>query len=133
MLNSRQRALYAFLKERGDQWTHQIDVAYGLYEYYNFTESNEQFHDSNARLLLTKDIRALNNSDEIQKVIISSNKGIKIATEAEWQECIKREYASVFRKLKRVRQKERKGNLNGQTYIVYETEQDVINAFLQEV
>lgn len=131
-LNERQIALYNFLKAQGDNWTLQIEVVYGLIEYYPFTDSNDKFHDSTARHTLTADIRALNNSDAIQKVIISSGKGVKIATEEEWQAAIKREYISTFKKLKRIRQKERKGNMNGQLYMLYETEQDIIQAFLNE-
>ena len=131
-LNLRQWALYGFLLEQGDKWTHQIDVVYGMYGYYNFTDTNDKFHDSNARHTLTKDIRTINNSDEIQRVIISSGKGIKIANEAEWEMYIKSEYKSVFSKLKRVRRKERKGLLNGQTRLVFDTERDIIDAFLKE-
>lgn len=131
-LNFRQRALYNYLLERGDEWTHQLDVVYGMYDFYNFTDSNDKFHDSNARHILTKDIRAINNSDEIQKVIISSGKGIKIANEAEWEIYIRSEYKSVFSKLKRVRRKERKGLLNGQKRLVFDSERDIIEAFIKE-
>lgn len=131
-LTLRQWELYYFLLEQGDRWTHQIDVVYGLYDYYNFTDSNDKFHDSGARHALTNDIRAINNSDEIQKVIISSGKGIKIANEAEWEMFIKSEYKSVFSKLKRVRRKERKGLLNGQKQLVFDSERDIIEAFINE-
>lgn len=131
-LNMRQWALYHFLLKQGDQWTHQIEVAYGLYEYYYFREENEKFHDSNARHILTKDIRAINNSDEIQKVIISSGKGIKIANEVEWEMYIRSEYKSVFSKLKRVRRKEKKGLLNGQKRLVFDSERDIIEAFIKQ-
>lgn len=129
-LNERQRALYKFLLEQGDQWTHQIDVVYGMDDYYNFTDTNDKFHDSNARHTLTKDIRAINNSDEIPKIIVSSGKGIKIANQSEWEIYIKSEYNSVFSKLKRVRRKERKGCLNGQMQLVYDR-QGYIEAFLE--
>ena len=129
-LNERQWALYGFIEAMGDQWTCQKDIASALMWYYPlFDETN--FHDSQARQTMTVDIRAINDSDEIQKVIISSPRGIKLATEAEWKEYIKREYISAFKKLKRIRKKEKKGKLNGQAYTVYETEQDVINAFIQ--
>ena len=82
---------------------------------------------------MTKDIRAINDSSVIQKVIISNpSRGVKIATEEEWQECIKREYISVFKRLKRIRNKERKGALNNQTRLVFKSERDTIEAFLHE-
>lgn len=131
-LNSRQWALYEFLKKQGDVWTTQINIAYGMHGWYNTTFTDSQFHDSQTRLKIMKDIRAINDSEVIQKVIISSSKGVKIATEEEWQECIKREYISVFKKLKRIRNKEQKGLMNGQTRLVFKSERDTIEAFLHE-
>lgn len=128
-LNARQKALYKFLLEKGDQWTHQIDVVYGMGDYYNFTDTNDKFHDSNARHTLTKDIRAISISDEIPKIVVSSGKGIKIANREEWEIYIKSEYKSVFNKLKRVRRKERKGCLDGQMQIY--NRDAFIEAFLE--
>lgn len=130
-LNGRQLDLYNFLEAMGDQWTPQKDIADALMWWYPLYDENK-FHDSNARMLMTKDIQAINESNEVQKVIISGNRGIKIANREEFSRYIKRQYSSVFRRLKRIRAKERKGQLDGQSYFVYETEQDVINAFLQE-
>ena len=131
-LNERQRALYAFLLEQGDKWTFQEDIAYSLGEWYCPVTSGD-FHNTRERYLMTQDIRIINECPDIQKIIISNpSRGIKLATEAEWKECIKREYISVFKKLKRIRQKENKGKMHGQSYVVYDTEQDVINAFLKE-
>lgn len=129
MLNSRQWALYAYLKDRGDQWTKQEDIAYALNEWYRFLES-DNFHDSNARLLMTKDIRAINDNEVIQKIIISGSKGIKLANEEEFSLYIKRQYGSVLRRLQRIRHKEKKGAMDGQTRIVFKSERDVIEAFL---
>ena len=129
-LNSRQWALYTFLKERGDQWTLQEDIAKELFELYYF--NSENFHDSNARNLMTKDIRAINDNEAIQKIIISGSRGIKLANEEEFSQYIKRQYGSVFRRLKRIRQKEQKGQMNGQTRFVFKAERDVIEAFLRE-
>lgn len=132
-LNPRQWALYRFLMEQGDVWTHQEDIAKALPDYYAPIEEVKDYHNTRERHLMTKDIRALNDSSVIQKVIISNpSKGVKIATEAEWQECIKREYISVFKRLKRIRNKERKGLLNGQTRLVFKSERDTIEAFLHE-
>lgn len=131
-LNPRQWALYNYLKERGDQWTFQEDIAYALPQWYCPAE-NGDFHNTRERHRMTNDIRIINESNVIQKVIISNPKcGVKIATEAEWQAAISREYASVFKKLKRIRQKERKGRMDGQTRLTFKSERDVIEAFLHE-
>lgn len=132
MLNDRQIALYNFLLSRKNEWTHQEDIAYALPHWYCPVTSDD-FHNTRERQHMTADIRAINESSEVQKIIISNpKKGIKLATEDEWRDSIKNEYASVFKRLKRIRQKENKGKLHGQSYVVYKTEQDVINAFLQE-
>lgn len=53
-LNSRQWRLYNCLKENGDQFIRQVEIARQLPQYYGeFTEAN--FHDSQARMLMTKD------------------------------------------------------------------------------
>lgn len=132
-LNSRQWALYEFLKERGDQWTTQYDTAKalktidGLYA----DIDHEDFHNCNARYLMTADIRAINESSVIQKVIISSGKGIKIANKEEFKRYIQKERSAAIRRLMRVRIKERKGARDGQGRITFgEYERDTIKAFI---
>lgn len=131
-LNHRQWSLYNYLKERGDQWTFQEEIAHALPQWYCPADMDD-FHNTRERHRMTNDIRIINESSVIQKVIISNPKyGIKIANEAEWQAAIRREYASVFKKLKRIRQKERKGLMDGQTRLVFQSEREVIEAFLHE-
>lgn len=131
-LNARQWALYNFLRERGDAWTFQEDIAYALPQWYCPT-GNEDFHNTRERKIMTRDIQKINNSTIIQKIIISSPKyGVKLATESEWRENIKREYINVFNKLKRIRHKEKKGCLDGQMRLVFKSERAVIEAFLNE-
>ena len=131
-LNTRQWQLYNFLKERGDSWTTQETIAYALSNVYDVSHVNGDFHNSKPRHVMTADIRTINDSEVIQKIIISGAKGVKIANEAEFQKYIRGEYSLVFDKLKRIRRKERKGNLNGQTRIVFKRERDTIEAFLHE-
>lgn len=131
-LNSRQWALYRYLSERGNQWTKQEEIATALPEWYCQIDS-DNFHSTKARRIMSKDIMAINSSTVIQKIIISNTKyGIKLATEDEWKQAIKREYVSVFKKLKRIRHKEHKGYLDGQMRLVFRSERDVIEAFLRE-
>jgi hypothetical protein len=91
------------------------------------------FHDSAARHLLTKDIRAINKSDVIQKIIISNSKGVKIASSAEFEQYINAEFASIFRKLARTRQKAKKAGLDKQMRIVLGNERDTIEAFADSI
>lgn len=132
-LNARQWALYNLLKNNPDRRFTQIEIVYALKEFYDTSFYNDQFHDSAARHLLTKDIRAINSSDVIQKIIISNSKGVKIASAAEFEKYIGAEFAAIFRKLERTRQKARKAGLDGQMRIVLGKERDTIEAFADSI
>lgn len=130
-LNSRQWALYNYLKDRGDEWTIQWLAAIDLPEYdYDEYDNPYKFHDSHARQLMTADIRAINESSIIQKVIISSPKGIKLANSEEFDRYIRKEIMAAVRKLMRAKRKAAKGNLDGQMRLVFNTERDTVKAFL---
>ena len=131
-LNSRQWALYNALKEQGDTWRVQAEIATLIPEYkYDGSEDWRLFHDNPARHLMTADIRAINESAVIQKVIISSGKGIKIANKEEFDRYIRKERMAAIRRLVRIRIKEKKGNFDGQTRITFgRYERDTIKAFI---
>lgn len=132
-LNSRQWAVYNLLKNNPDRYLTQLDIVYSLHEYYDTSFSDDHFHDSCARHQLTKDIRAINKSEVIQKIVISCNKGVKIASSAEFEEYINGEFASIFRKLARTRQKAKKGGLDGQMRLVFGSERDTIEAYADSI
>ena len=134
-LNERQWAVYNLLKNNPDKYLKQIDICLNLRHFYSaYASSSKPFHDSNARQLLTKDIRAINESGVIQKIIISNSKGVKIANEAEFEAYIKSEFAACFRKLQRIRQKARKAGLNGQMRFTFGGgERDTTEAFADNI
>ena len=115
-MNARQKALYNYLLSRNDEWTTQMEIAFALNEWYDVSTFGGamDFHNSQSRLQITADIREINENPEVEKVIISGSKGVKIANEEEFARFIKKQYGAVFRRLARVRSKERKGNRNGQ-------------------
>ena len=129
-MNARQKALYNYLIEVGDVWVTQIGIAYDLDDWYSVSAfgGSKEFHDSTTRLEITKDIQAINNDDEADKIIITSPFGVKIATEEECAKYLALEYASVFRKLARVRKKEKKAKLHNQITIDGVT----VNAYLED-
>ena len=131
-LNTRQWALYNYLKDRGDNWTYQLDIVLALNDYYGFTDAPERFHDSTARHLLTADIRDINNSEVIQKVIMSSARGNKIANESEFSKYIDKEISSAVARLLRAKKKAEKGSFDGQMRFVLNRERDTIEAFLRD-
>lgn len=132
-LNPRQWAVYNLLKNNPDRYLTQLQIVYALKEYYDTSFYNDQFHDSKARHQLTKDIRTINESEVIQKIIISTPRGVKIASRAEFEQYINAEFAAIFRKLARTRQKAKKAGLDGQMRIVLGSERDTIEAFADSV
>ncbi len=132
-LNARQWALYNLLKNHPDRYLTQMQIVYALKEWYDTSFYNDQFHDSATRHLLTKDIRVINQSEAIQKIIISNSKGVKIASSAEFEQYINSEFAAIFRKLARTRLKAKKAGLDGQMRIVLGKERDTIEAFADSI
>ena len=132
-LNDRQWAVYNLLKNNPDRYLTQMSIVYALKDFYDMSFYNDQFHDSNARHTLTKDIRTINKSAVIQKVIISCSKGVKIANKEEFEKYINAEFAAIFRKLARTRQKAKKAGLDGQMRIVLGTERDTIEAYADSI
>ena len=132
-LTPRQWALYNYVKDMNDTWTTQYGVARALSMldgYYTDFENAEDFHDSLARMQMTADIRAINDSDVIQKIIISSPKGIKLANKEEFDRYIRKEIMAAVRKLMRAKRKAEKGNRDGQMRITFNSERDTVKAFI---
>lgn len=130
-LNSRQFALYNYLKEKGDEWTYQMQAAIDIPEYgLNPACPADLFHDSTARHLLTKDIQVINKSNVIQKIILSSGKGIKLASESDFDVYIRSQYAALWRKKERIDKIAKKGSRDGQMRITFGAERDTVKAFI---
>lgn len=128
------KALYDFLLRRGGEWTSTIDVCDSLLEYYPFvtwlcSSAGGDFHDSNARLMITNDIRYINQSEAFEKLVISGKKGIKIASEEEADRYLKNQKAAALRKLGRLSVLMKKANLNNQMVMGHT---EAIEAFLKE-
>ena len=107
------QALYAYLECRGNNWTPMRTVVRDLIGFYG-EQTVSTFHNSYARRMLTADIQAINEHSEFNKLIIHSNFGIKLANEEESAAYLGGQYASLFRKLRRVRLLEKKAGMNGQ-------------------
>lgn len=133
-LNARQWALYNLLKNNPDRYMTQYEICSHLHEEYPIAGIYIlEFHDSAARHMLTNDIRTINKSDVIQKIIISNSKGVKIASSEEFEKYISAEFASIFRKLARTRKKAKKAGLDKQMRIVLGSERDTIEAFADSI
>ena len=121
MLTDRQQQLLNYLQVHKNEWKKLFDIVYALADEYGYSENLSDpavFLNSIARRNLTKDIQTINDSDDVEVIIVSNTcKFIKIANEEEFENQIRKEYAAVFRKLYRIRKKDRKGRKAGQMYI----------------
>ena len=121
---ARREALYNFLLQRGDKWTSMEETTDSISEYPAFFKSN--YHNSQARRMLTRDIEAINDSEDFRKIIISGNRGIKLADELEYERFIRAEKKEIFRKLARVRKIIKKGSKDQQITLENEIEEPFI-------
>jgi hypothetical protein len=116
-MNVKQKALYEYLLEMGDNWTSQVQVARDLFGLFGNGEcclEPKEYHNTTERLELSRTISEINFSSEFEKIIISSSKGIKLANEEEFDRYIKGQYKSAIRKLARVYAMAKKGNRDKQ-------------------
>ena len=116
-MNARHYKLYEYLYENEGEYIPQHQVARDLFEYYGNGEcciEPKDYHNTWERVQITKDIREINDSQTFEKIIISNSKGIKLATEEEFNAFIKRQYNSAIRKLARIYRMAKKGNRHNQ-------------------
>lgn len=129
----RQKKLFNLLKRNGNHFMLQREVADRLPKFYPY-DSHYDFHNSKSRMLMTKDIQEINDSPDFEKIIISSATGIKLSTKREFNDYIDGQYAQVMARLRRVRTKEAKGNMDGQVRagVSGEDIDRIISAFISE-
>ena len=122
----RQEALYRFLLSRGDRWTPSDMATSFVTQYPAYFGPN--YHNSNASRLLSSDIQEINGSRDYDCIIISGNRGIKLATEEEYERFVKAELKEIFSKLKRTRKIIKKASRNMQL----DLEGRIASAFLEK-
>lgn len=129
----RRKRLFNLLKRNGNHFMLQQDVADRLPKFYPY-DSRYDFHNSRSRMLMTKDIQEINDSPDYEKIIISSATGIKLSTKREFRDYIDGQYAQVMTRLRRVRTKEAKGNMDGQVRagVSGDDIDRIISAFIDE-
>jgi hypothetical protein len=119
-LNTRQWKVYHLLRDNSDKWLSQYEIVARLKEEYGeYTQDPKVFHDSIQRAVLTDDIRQINQSAYIQKIILSSSKGIKIANKEEYEVYSISRWKAIKRMISRLAWKDDKAKLNGQMKLVF--------------
>ena len=109
----RQVALVAVL-EFHNRWMKQEEVLKTMGDFYPSVREGIDVHNSHARSMLTKDIQEINESQTLNRIIVHSPKGIKVATEEEATKYLHNQYRETLNKLKRIKKMEKKMELNGQ-------------------
>lgn len=131
-LSTAEWELYNFLKANSDKWVKQVEIAKALPTIFPTTEEDLlDFYNSNCRKTITKALRRLNEHHTIQKIILSTGKGIKIASQEEYNTYIGRKIMSAVRHLQRVKKLADKASKDGQMRIVFNKERDTIEAFIK--
>lgn len=128
-MTPRQWKLYEYLKTHHTEFKSQYDIASETGLYNVLDVERKDFHDTRERIKMTDDIRAINDSPTIQKIVISNNKGVKIANEKEFEKFVKGKLKRVWRDLDRARKLLNKGQSHNQTRMVFNSERDFIEAF----
>lgn len=131
-MENKHRALYKYLESKGDVWSPQVEVARDLFEHFGNGEcylEPKDFHNTAERLDIAKTCREINSNSTFEKIIISNSKGIKLATEEEFNKYINNQYRSIFKKLKRIREIHRKANRNNQINFMGE----FVESFLEDI
>lgn len=124
--------LYDFLKEQGDRWITQKEIALALPEVFPCTiEDMQDFHNAQARHNITDSIRRLNDSGYITRVILSGAKGVKIANSEEFDKYIGANINAVIRRLKRLKKMADKGSKDGQYRLkLSEYQKEIYESFI---
>ena len=129
----RRERLYSLLL-KAEGWELQEAIAAKMFPKYYSGWDEGHFHDSPTRKKMTEDIQAINNDPDFEKIIICSPDGIKIASEDDIDDYLRSQYSSLFRKLKRIRNIQRKACLDGQAKInINGNEKQFVEAFKEAV
>ena len=118
-LTPRQWKLYELLKGNSDRWMTQQEIYNILKDDYKGVEVGVNFHDSMARINITNDIQQINQSQVIQKIILSTGNGIKIANEEEYRTYSSNKWKSLKRMISRLAWKDHKAKLDGQMKLIF--------------
>ena len=124
-MTERQTKLIVFLTGK-ESYIKLSDIAKSIPEYGSF---KDDYHNSTARINMTDDIRAINDSMEFDGIILSDRNGIKLASKSDCEQKLRAELISVLKALKRVKQKYAKYNLDGQGFITDDMKQDFREVF----
>lgn len=129
-LNTRQWDLYNFLKSQFEEgrYISKIEICTNLPQHYSVGKNLSRFGRT-----IEDDVRIINDSLVIQKIIVSNTKGYKIGTKEECEEYIEKRFNRDLKSLKLNWALSKKMNLDGQMRLTFgKQERDFIEAFIKE-
>lgn len=126
-MNTRQFKLYEFLKNNYEdgRFISKKEICEALPEFYTF-KSDTNRHNVD----IEKDIREINDWENMQKCIVSNKKGYKIGSEEECNEYLSRRFDSIFKSLKSLHAIKKRLEQNGQFRLVFGKERNIIESFI---
>ena len=128
-LTTRQWDLYNFLKSQyeREEYISKIEICTNLPQHYSVGENLSRFGRT-----IEEDVRAINDSLVIQKIIVSNNKGYKIGTKEECEEYIDKRFQRDLKSMKLNWQLIKKVELDGQMRITLSKyEKEYIETFIK--
>jgi tRNA U55 pseudouridine synthase TruB len=120
--------VYDLLRANSDRFMEQREIATSLLDLFPNALTETDFH-SNTGREIGQIVQDLNDSDVIQKIILSNSNGNKIATIEEYAEWSKRKRISLLRQLKRLYYKDYKAGLHGQGKLIFDEKSEARNWF----
>lgn len=126
-MNKRQQELLELLKiyklTHKGEWLSTDEICVALSREYPRHEEYSSKHNSTVLGWMRKDVQELNNNDEVDVIILSSNKGYRLAvTIEETEDYLRKEHQACIRRLARWSKKLKKARANGQVTIDFEKE-----------
>lgn len=125
-LNTRQWLLYGYLKEHytEDTFISKKELA---------SACGYSFNDKSQRncVDMEADVRAINDSDVIQKIIVSDSTGYKIGNERQVLDYLEKRFNRDFKSLKLNWKLTKKVRMDKQMRLVFGSERDTIETFIK--
>lgn len=128
MLNTRHYKLYEYLKDNYEEgkFISKQQICKDLNEFYKMNEKETRYCRK-----LEEDVREINDDETLTKIIVSNKKGYKIGSKEEVQKYIKKRMLRDVKSINLTRKLARKYKLDKQFQIVFNSEKEIIETFME--
>lgn len=128
MLNARHYKLYEYLKDNYEEgkFISKQQICKDLNEFYKMREKETRYCRK-----LEEDVREINDDETLTKIIVSNKKGYKIGSKEEVQKYIKKRMLRDVKSINLTRKLARKYKLDKQFQIVFNSEKEIVETFME--